>query len=213
MSGEIKNTETPEIKNVGTENYREIKPESSMTVNEARDYWDNKFRETVERTSEDKEFYDDNGKLYRVGNELLPNSEYEVNGYRYSTDDQGRISSAEGKLRIPEKRDRDMEAFANLSDKDYKEDDDRGHLIGHQFGGSDKLDNLVPMNEKLNKGDYKNLEMTLRDAVEDGADVNLKVEPLYDSDSKRPNAFAVTYSIDGDKNVRVFRNESEVLSR
>lgn len=213
MMSEIKTNETPEVKNPNVENFKEIKPETSMSVNEAKDFWENKFRETEERTPEDQEFHDDNGKLYRVGNELLPNTEYEVNGYKYTTDAQGRISSAEGKLKVPEKKERDMEAFTNLADKDYKEGDDRGHLIGHQFGGSDKLDNLVPMNEKLNQGDYKNLEMSLRDAVEDGADVNLKVEPMYESDSKRPDSYVVTYTVDGDKNVRVFRNESEVVSR
>ena len=64
MKSEIKTNETPEVKNPNVENFKEIKPETSMSVNEAKDFWENKFRETEERTPEDQEFHDDNGKLY-----------------------------------------------------------------------------------------------------------------------------------------------------
>ena len=70
------------------------------------------------------------------------------------------------------------------------------------------MENLVPMEGKLNKGDYAKLEDTLAEAVKDGADVRMKVEPVYSEDSNRPDEFRVTYTIDGDKEVVVFKNRS-----
>jgi len=44
--------------------------------------------------------------------------------------------------------------------------------------------------------------------VKDGADVRMKVEPVYSGDSNRPDEFRVSYTIDGDKEVVVFKNRS-----
>ena len=38
---------------------------------------------------------DDLGQLYRVGDDLVPNMSYEINGYKYVTDAMGRVESAE----------------------------------------------------------------------------------------------------------------------
>lgn len=191
---EIKNIDTKEIRSSGPENYKKIKSETDMKVSEA---------EKIVR-----EKYDDNDNLYRVDDNLIPNNEYEVNGYKYKTDSEGRIISAEGKLQV-----RDHEGRADMPDKidtvgkgDQKEADDRGHLIADRFNGSGELDNLVPMDMNLNRGDYKKLEDTLSDAVNEGADVRLKVEPVYQGSSCRPSEFKVTYSIDGDIDVVVFKN-------
>ena len=86
--------------------------------------------------------------------------------------------------------------------------DDRGHLIADRFNGSGELENLVPMEGKLNKGDYAKLEDTLAEAVKDGADVRMKVEPVYSGYSNRPDEFRVSYTIDGDKEVVVVKNRS-----
>ena len=209
MSGEIFNNEAKEIKNPTAENYKNIKPENDITPAEVNNYWKSEFQEVAQP----KQYYDDNGKLYREGDSLLPDNEYEVNGYKYNTDARGRITSAQGKLRMrDEDYNREMEEVRNLEGQDYGTEDDRGHLMGHQFGGSDKLENLVPMDSKLNRegGDYYKLEKTLADAVKDGADVRLKVEPVYENDSNRPSEFKVSYTIDGDRQTTVFRNEREV---
>ena len=62
---------------------------------------------------------------------------------------------------------------------------------------------------KLNKGDYAKLEDTLAEAVKDGADVRMKVEPVYSGNLSRPDEFRVSYTIDGDKEIVVFKNRSE----
>lgn len=157
-----------------------------------------------------KSYYDDNGELYRIKDALLPNNSYEINGYKYATDEKGRIVSAEGKLHLREDDyERNMEDVRNKEGQDYKSGDERGHVIGHQFGGSDRLENLVPMDAKLNHGDFFSLEKKLADAVWEKADVRLKVEPVYKDDSTRPSEFRVSYSIDGDRQTTVFRNERE----
>lgn len=101
-----------------------------------------------------------------------------------------------------------MEKVREKERQEYLKDDDRGHLIGHQFGGSDKLENLVPMDSKLNQGDFAKLEYSLANAVRDGAKVFIKVEPRYERDSSRPSEFRVSYSVNGDKDVVVFKNGS-----
>jgi hypothetical protein len=214
---EFSTADVKDVKSPSLENYKNIKPQEKHTVKETNDFWKNEFDNASkdvksENLDEDKhkEYTDDDGKLYRIDNELLPNNEYKSNEYEYKTDECGRIASVEGKLRLrDDDSNRSMESYNNLKNQDYKEGDERGHLIGRLFGGSDKLENLVPMSKELNHGDYAKLERTLASAVGDGVDVRLKVEPKYEGDSNRPTEFRITYSIDGDKEVVVFKNGSE----
>lgn len=220
MISEIHAKEAMDIKNPAMDNYTKIKPETVRTTQEVNNFWKEEFKKASENAkseipneAEVQEFKDDNGKAYREGNSLISNNEFEIRGYKYITDEEGRVSSAEGKLRM---RDpgyvRDMEDVRKIEGQEYRESDDRGHLIGHQFDGSDRLENLVPMDAKLNQGDFVKLENTLADAVKDSADVRMKVEPVYEGTSTRPAEFRVTYSIDGDKDMVVFRNEREAQS-
>lgn len=156
-------------------------------------------------------YYDANGNLYRVDNDLLPNNKYEINGYKYETDENGRIISAEGDLHL---KDRDgrlpiKDSIEDVGKGDQKATDDRGHLIGDQFDGSNGLENLVPQDANINRTDFKNFENELAKEVKDGKNVHVKVEPVYDGDSHRPSAIVVTYSINGEESVRVFPNDKE----
>lgn len=207
-SSEVNKTKAPEV-----ENYRNIQPENGMTVSEAKEYWDKKLSNPDAESQEQREYFDDNGNLFRVGDELVPNNEYTINGYKYETDSNGRIISAEGKLQVKDHEGRrEMDPRHTVDKGNYKETDDRGHLIADMFNGSGGLENVVPMDANLNRGDYVKLEKSLAEAVKDGADVRLKVEPKYEGDSARPSEFKVSYTIDGDKEVVVFRNESEAMS-
>ena len=215
MITEIMNNESREIKNPSLENYKNIKPEKQMSTSEVNDYWKSEFQKADDASKKEapditapKQYFDDNGKLFREGEHLLPNTQYEVNGYQYETDNKGRIISAGGDLRLrDDDYNRNMERVKDYEGQEYRKRDEEGHLIGHQFGGSDKLENLVPMDAQLNHGDFVKLEKTLADAVKDKADVKLKVEPVYENDSTRPSEFKVSYSIDGDRQTTVFRNE------
>lgn len=162
----------------------------------------------IEKNETGERIYrDDNGNVYRVGDNLEPNKSYEVNGYKYQTDDLGRTISAEGKLRLVPKHERRMDDMDAIGKGHQLEGDHRGHTIAHQFGGSGGIENVTPMNGELNTGAYKAMENRLADAVKDGADVKLKVEPKYEGDIFRPTEYKATYTIDNEKEVVIFRNQ------
>ncbi len=164
-----------------------------------------------EKVNEKTLYYDDNRNLYRVDNNLMPNAEYEINEYTYATDNQGRITSAEGKLRIKERDGRlpIKDSIEDIGKGDQKEGDDRGHLIGDQFDGSNGLENMIPQDATINRVAYKQFENELAKAIKCGSEVYMKVEPIYESDSRRPSELVVTYSIDGDESIAIFPNNQE----
>lgn len=216
VSGKFLNEtkESQEIKDSNTENFKKIKPEEGTTLKDAKAFWKNEYAKggDITENSEkpvEKIYYDDNGEKYREEDNLEPNKIFEVNGYKYETDDKGRTISVEGKLKIADsENERIHEKMDAVGKGDQEKGDEMGHLIGHRFGGSGGIENLVPMDFKLNRSDYKIMENKLAAAVEAGSDVRLKVEPVYDSDSHRPTELRASYSIDGEKTVVVFKNES-----
>jgi hypothetical protein len=119
-------------------------------------------------------------------------------GYKYVTDDNGRISSVEANLELG-KADRNKYAQKTVGGEDRLPKDDGGHLIASIFKGSGELDNLVPMNSTLNRSEYKILENTWKNALKEGKEVAIKVKPIYEKDSMRPAQFRVDYSINGEK--------------
>lgn len=152
---------------------------------------------------------DDNGNTYRVGNDLVPNSLYEINGYTYMTDDIGRIISGEGTLHI---KDRDgrltiKDSIDAIGKGDQRNTDDRGHLIGDQFDGSNGLENMIPQDARINEVDFRNFEDSLARQVKNGNTVFVEVSPYYEGDSRRPFLIVVNYSINGKKNYQIFPNE------
>ena len=103
--------EVKDIKKLqGDNEFKQIRPEEGTSFQEAKDFWDHLFDEgegvaqkeikenwetfdDVEKMDlqnpDEQDYYDDNGKLYRSGNELMPNNEYEINGYQYKTGENG----------------------------------------------------------------------------------------------------------------------------
>lgn len=154
-------------------------------------------------------YTDDNGEVYRVNNNLVADDTYEINGYKYETDEQGRIVSAEGKLQV-----KDHDSYRKIKDTkseigkgDEKETDDRGHIIGDQFNGSNGMENIVAQDSALNQHEYKDLENQLAKEVNNGKDVHMRVDLNYPGDSYRPGSFLVSYSINGEEFVKVFSND------
>lgn len=219
MAGEIKNFDVQEIKNPNAENYREIKPQNDTSYSDSKDYWQAKYEESPESNVFDEnidegtennieEYKDDNGNIYRKDNELVPNNEYMINGYEYKTDDQGRVVEASGKLHIKNHRGRleIKDSKHDIGKGDEKKDDDRGHLIGDQFDGSNGLENIVAQNKDVNQNAYCKFENQLADKVKTGSDVRVSIRPEYSGDSHRPDAIVVNYSIDGKQGMRIFPN-------
>ncbi len=130
---------------------------------------------------------------------LKPNVGYTTKeGYRYTTDDRGRISSVEAKLELG-KTNRNSYAQKVVGREDRLSNDEGGHLIASIFKGSGDIDNLVPMNATLNRSEYKTLENTWKKALEEGKEVTIRVKPIYEGQSVRPKEFKIDYSINGKK--------------
>ena len=97
----------------------------------------------------------------------------------------------------------------NIGKGDQKENDDRGHLIGDQFDGVNRLENMVPQNADVNRNSFRNFENELAKEVKSGKDVNVKVEPMYEGNSHRPESIVVIYKINGNEGIRIFPNDKE----
>lgn len=126
---------------------------------------------------------------------LKSREQYEVNQYRYETDRYGRISHCEGTLRLEPGRTNPAHQ-QRAGGEDRLEDDDGGHLIARRFGGSEKVDNIVPMNYRLNRGDYKAMENEWANDVEKGKTVDVSIDCKYGrGESERPKEFRVKYVV------------------
>lgn len=214
-------SEIPDTKKTEIENYKSIKPESNISVKEAKVFLENKLNENDNSTEKENPrqenidgktyYYDDNGHLYREDKELLTNCEYTKNGYEYKTDKIGRIVSIEGKLHLKEYEGKlPIKDSLSAIGKGYqKEGDDRGHYIGDQFGGSNGLENMFPQDAKINQTVFAKFENQLASEVKNGNEVRVKIEPIYEENSRRPDGIAVIYSINGEQSAQIFPNRKE----
>lgn len=202
-SGDLKATELPK------QDLADL-PDDSGDIPYSADLPDDSGNENLHIPSveDNPYYYDDNGKIYREGTELVKNGEYELNGYKYKTDHLGRIISALGQLRLKNRDGRltIKDSIDDIGKGDQKEGDDRGHLIGDQFDGSSDLGNMIAQDPMRNRIDYKNFENELAREVRAGKEVFVKIDVLYDGDSRRPSNIVVTYTIDGETSVRIFPN-------
>ncbi|MGX7417238.1 DNA/RNA non-specific endonuclease [Carnobacterium gallinarum] len=144
------------------------------------------------------------------GNKQFLKSDVEYvdsNGYKYSTDNVGRIENASGDLVLGQ-GERNAYAQRTVGGSDRLAYDDGGHLIGSQFNGSGQFDNLLPQNSKINRvgGEWYNMEKTWADALKGGSKVVVNIKPTFTLDSLRPDSFNVEYWIDGEKFIKFIKN-------
>lgn len=142
---------------------------------------------------------DDNGNIYKTNGELNPNTEYTVNGITYKTDSQDRIVSWEGEPGYNPEAERDGEAQTDAGGEDRQDGDDGGHLVARVLDGSPGNENIVPMRDTVNRGDYKKAENEIAKAKQEGKDVQDSGNIIYEGDSSRPSKIERTYTIDGEK--------------
>ncbi|MBC6300818.1 DNA/RNA non-specific endonuclease [Listeria booriae] len=143
--------------------------------------------------------------------ELKPNVKYDSNGYKYQTDNLGRINDANGELSLNMgTRNTKHQLQAGGEDRvkaPSTQGDHGGHLIGTQFNGSPLIDNIVAMNGNVNVSAYKTIENSWKKALVEGKSVHVNIKPIYIGESKRPMRFDLKYTIDGKKYVRRLPNE------
>lgn len=143
---------------------------------------------------------------------LFPKCDYTVADYVYKTDEHGRVTSVEGELQQL-KRDRNTyqqgKAGKENGIKDGLVADEGGHLVASIFNGPGEQINYAAMDGNLNKGAWKRMENEWARALnaEPPKTVKVKINAIYEGDSKRPAAFTVEYWIDGTREGRMFRNK------
>lgn len=141
------------------------------------------------------------GKIYRIGDDLVPNSIYKINGYVYQTDDLGRIISVSFE-KLTMKPDGQIRKALGVTIDDIGRGfqqigDQRGHIIGDRFNGTGGIENLVPMSSKLNQSEYFAIENLWAESLKEGKVVQGTIQLLYDGSSFRPSRMDVSYIIDG----------------
>ena len=149
---------------------------------------------------------DDDGKTYCQNGELVPNNEYKLNGYSYKTDELGRITQVHGTLTLKEEI---SNRPAAPEVKGMEENDQKGHLIGREFNGSDSEGNFAAMSSQVNQREFRAWEIENKKYLKEGKDVKVTIECVYDGDSHRPSSFIATREVDGEISEKVFNNESK----
>ncbi|MGE7874899.1 DNA/RNA non-specific endonuclease [Bacillus paramycoides] len=139
--------------------------------------------------------------------ELAPNVRYITeDGYKYTTDELGRIVDVEAEELILQKGKRNTRMQVAAGREDRLPDDDGGHLIGTQFHGSGDIDNLVAQNKQINRsdGEWYNMEKEWANALggKPPKKVSVKIEPVYTGDSLRPSYFEIVYKIEGKRLIK-----------
>ncbi len=147
-------------------------------------------------------FTDAAGCVYRMGDDLLPNIKYVLDGVVYQTDDLGRIVSVTFEhlqLKPPGQARKSLNHVTiEMLGKGYEIlGDQKGHIIGDRFRGANDIANLVPMSPQLNQRDYKAIENIWAAAIEKGQIVDGTIKFLYDGTSFRPSRMDINYIIDG----------------
>jgi len=149
--------------------------------------------------------------IQRTGNRksLKPDTEYEANGYKYTTDSNGRISNAQGEL-VLETGTRNNYAQRTVGGTSRLPTDDGGHLIGTQFNGSGEIDNMLPQSSNVNRagGEWYKMESEWVNALGGNPPSTVKVDitPNYSGSSLRPDSYSVNYWIDGELTSKLILN-------
>ncbi len=159
----------------------------------------------------DRVYLDDRGEPYRIGDKLL-SGEFKINDYLFTFDDRGRTVRAEGKLQLKdpaEPRRPVKESMDAIGRGDQREGDDKGHLIADRFEGPPGSENLVAMDGRVNKSDYKRIENRLASELQAGKEVFCRVDVRYEGDSHRPSEFVVMDRVDGEVTVTVVKNQAK----
>ena len=143
-----------------------------------------------------------------LNNELEPNKIYKVDDYSYFTDEAGRVNKVSGELKLETK---DRNIYQQGKAVEMKDgiigEDQGGHIIARIFNGPGEQINYIPQNAKLNNGEWKSMENTWKKALSEGKKVEVDIQIIYDSNSKRPKRFLVEYKISNEPTVqRIFKN-------
>ena len=139
---------------------------------------------------------------------LVKNMKYEVDGIIYQTDELGRVLKTNADLDDIARVRLGNQQIRAVDVKDgVRGVDQGGHIVGSRFFGPGEQINLYPQSANLNQGAWKTMENSWANAMVNGSDVKIEVEAVFSGISKRPDAFDVSYWIDGVKTKTSFINQ------
>ncbi|WP_412071120.1 DNA/RNA non-specific endonuclease [Pseudomonas fluorescens] len=84
--------------------------------------------------------------------------------------------------------------------------DDAGHAIGNRLGGSGGKGNIFPQAPSVNRGEFRDFEGDIAEAVKGGSNVIVRVTPQYDEGATRPHSVLYQARVDGNTETRLFHN-------
>jgi RHS repeat-associated protein len=129
---------------------------------------------------------------------------------KYRHNENGTLKSVTAKIR-PE--DLGTGTNTNASSRAFArglgcDTDDAGHAIGNRLGGSGGKGNIFPQAPNVNRGEFRDFEGDIAEAVKGGSNVIVRVTPQYDEGATRPHSILYQARIDGHTETRIFRNPS-----
>lgn len=155
---------------------------------------------------------DGKGNVYKKNGELMPNNEYVIDRINYKTNNNGNIESFSGEIyKYTPEAERDIVAQLNVGGEARKIGDDGGHLIARMFGGSPGNENLIPMRDTINRGDYKKLENEIKEAIQNRNNVKISGEIKREENNDRPGEIRIEISYDDVNSEYVFDNDKNSL--
>jgi hypothetical protein len=120
-----------------------------------------------------------------------------VNGYKFGTDATSRTAGAAGELRFNPNQRRSRSAQQNAGKPDRLPSDHGGHYIAREFGGPEIPENHFAQDAKINRGEYRKLELIWKNALKKKQKVYVEIVSKYKGKSKRPHSLEVKYTING----------------
>jgi hypothetical protein len=132
---------------------------------------------------------------------LKPNAVYDVDGTRYYTDAEGKVTKVTvDKLELQARESNQYQQSVKCKKvKDGLPGDDGGHLKGSQFDGAGEQINFVPMNRTINQsgGTWYQMESEWAKTLRANGEVtNVEMKIMYGT-NKRPVGFEVTADVNG----------------
>jgi hypothetical protein len=121
-------------------------------------------------------------------------------------DTKGRVKQVKGFVKVNDSKRSAMPSMKEIGKGSELPGDERGHIIGHQLGGAETVDNLTPIAIKVNRGALRVHENTLAAAAKSGKTVYVEVKLNYEGNSNRPSELVYKYVINGETNIRIFPN-------
>ena len=116
--------------------------------------------------------------------------------FTYLTDATGRVTTAKATLSAVD-RNHPRSGSSQRKLPDREAGDHAGHIFARIFKGPGELVNLVPMvGGRVNLSQYKVIENDWKRAISDGKEVEVEIRLKYKSETRRPDALVVVYTID-----------------